>query len=334
MDGKLNILFNTNIEGEITNISDYTMTNKVPPCLVINNKSEFDECLIEYVEKARDFYDQMDIKLILGMLFADAGGEDFTNPIRYIRRKIDFMEDKTLDNYYDQRVNIGYSNILDDNVYCTLKKENIFNETPYSLVFRLFDKGYYEFPTVRLGLQGDTAYIYAVQNERKRSGRDFDETSYQKRINRKLYKIGEVPTNEDEDESLNDITASFLIVLNMTMALLENKGIKKIVAPYFRSVRYNSKIRVSELKVKNDKTKELKLEDLIEENDLLQRNISDKYIRTFLRLCYENKGLVVSAYPFDCDDALHIENNGYEGCNNKLLDDTYNMIINNKERSL
>lgn len=81
------------------------------PTLHIKNKAEFDELLVNYVDKCLNFYDNSNFseevvsgemydevdriskeKTILAFLFANATIEDFSDPSRFLRRRIDFFD--------------------------------------------------------------------------------------------------------------------------------------------------------------------------------------------------------------------------------------------------
>jgi hypothetical protein len=105
-----NIAFSTEIVDEgktyLCNIDDDGI---LIPTLMINNKIEFDNLLIEYVNLALKFYDDSNFdseilnnnlydkefgickeKVILTLLFANATIEDFNNPIEFLKKKNKF----------------------------------------------------------------------------------------------------------------------------------------------------------------------------------------------------------------------------------------------------
>ena len=56
--------------------------------------------------------------------------------------------------------------------------------------------------------------------------------------------------------------------------------------------------------------------------------MTEKFIRTFLRLCFHNSGLNVSSYP-DLDFNLELKLNDGE-CNNPILAETFGSLDKKK----
>ena len=168
-------------------------------------------------------------------------------------------------------------------------------------------------------------YVYAIQNKKNVDNR------YVKKINRQLYKIG-IGFNEeleDDDENLKDITASFLVSLNIMMSYFFNNGYKKVIVPSILIERWNAKRIANNLKAKHKKYDGDMIVAVENEQVLIQRNLTNKLMRTFLRLmCHYNK-FSVDAYPYQIDTAMHISiNDEIVECNNPLLEDTYRVVEN------
>ena len=60
-----------------------------------------------------------------------------------------------------------------------------------------------------------------------------------------------------------------------------------------------------------------------EEHNKIQNNLTEKLLRTFLRIVSHNKTFEVIAYPFDIDSSLHIKISDVLDCNNTLLSETF-----------
>lgn len=322
-EGYFFVSFNTVINGFETN----SYTSEYIPTLFIKNKEEFEKYLVEYVKLVKKMY-PYDNKVIMGMLFADATAEDFNDILPYIKRRIDFINNPFM-KVHETEV-LGYSDILGGEVHITCEKDSIYNETPYYINATIFNnelymKGemecFYDFPLVKVGVSEDTAYIYAIQSKRKK------DSEFRKKINRKLYKVGEGFDNleEREDENLKDVSASFVTVCSLLLGILEKNGINKIVIPSLRIVRWNNKKESIEKKVQILNQSERELYLLNKEHERIQSNLSEKFIRTFLRLSHHFDGLEVTAFPFDIDSSLHIKNNCKLECNNQLLKEMYEI---------
>ena len=204
---------------------------------MIKDKNEFDRLLIEYVNLALEFYDDSNFdeeilnnkiydnelricreKVILSLLFANATIEDFNNPIDFLKRRIDFIYNDLCGSY-----NFGYMDMFKGDLSLDIDKDIINNETPYQMIIRVksMNEEEFVFPKIKFGISDDTVYIYAIQNKMN------EDNSFCKKINRVLYKVGEGYNDTDEieeDENLKDITASFLVSLNIAISYLYNNG--------------------------------------------------------------------------------------------------------------
>ena len=347
MNGRINCLsyynmaFSTEIvdKGEIysCNIDDDGL---LIPTLMIKNKSEFDRLLVEYVDLAMNFYDDSNFddeilnyklydnnlricreKVILSLLFANATIEDFNNPIDFLKRRIDFMYNDLSGNY-----DFGYMDMFKGNLSLNIEKDIINNETPYQMIFKVTSMNGEEFifPKIKFGISDGCVYIYAIQNKMN------EDNSFCKKINRGLYKVGEgyVDTESYEgEENLKDVTASFLVSLNMAISYLYNNGYERIVVPSLLVERWNAKRISNLLKIKMKKMDDDSAKEMINNQDYLQHNLTNKLIRTFLRLGCHYNNMDVLSFPFELDSCLYMEINDRDlECNNSLLYKTYNLI--------
>lgn len=310
------------------------------PTLMIKNKSEFDKLLVEYVNLALKFYDEsnfdMEIlnnqlnnkefgickeKVILTLLFANATIEDFNNPIDFLKRRINFIYNDLCGSY-----DFGYMDMFKGDLSLNIDRDIINNETPYQMIIKIKSTNGEEFifPKIKFGISDDTVYIYAIQNKKN------DENSFCKKINRVLYKVGEGYNDFDtfdNDENLKDITSSFLVSLNIAISYLYNNGYNNIVVPSILIERWNAKRISNLLKIKFKKLDDDNAIKLINEHDYLQQNLTNKLIRTFLRLGCHYNNIDVLSFPFELDSCLHIGINNKEMlCNNTLLYKTYKTV--------
>ena len=332
------VVFNTNI---VEDNKYYKCNIDNPdiliPTLIIKDKELFDKLLEEYVIKALDFYDNNNFydeildykmydekdmvckeKVILAYLFANATSEDFNNPVAFLRKRIDFI-----DNHMDSNCDLGYSNTLGANIELLVEKDTINNETPSRLVFKAYkDEEELVFPMVKFGISNNKVYIYAIQNEKQNNN------TLSKKINRKLYGVGEGFINEDLYENPKDITASFLVVLNMAISYFYQMGYSLVEVPSILIERWNAKKIANNNMYKRKKINEKELNERNVKQEIIQSNLTNKLIRTFLRLGCHYNNIDVLALPYELDDNLHIGINHNVDilCNNKLLDDTYQLV--------
>jgi hypothetical protein len=312
------------------------------PTLNITNKNKFNKLLVEYVNMCLGFYDESNFpseilnyqmydsqrkisceKTIIALLFANATIEDFNDPISFLDNRINFFK-----NSVECQYELGYSEILKASLEGEIKKDKLNNETPYQFILkgRTADDIDYTFPIVKFGISNNKAYVYAIQRP-KSNGEN-------KKINRALYKIGE-GFNKEKDNyeiykegNLNDVTASFILVANVFVAYLNKIGINDIVVSSMLIERWNAKQIANQLRIKRKNLGEEESRELIDSQLKIQSNLTEKFLRSFLRLTYHYSNLQVKSYPMEQDSNLHIYNNGSVSCNNKLLQETSEMMMN------
>ncbi len=341
-EGEIKSYFTFNIAfeidcGEIRTYNSAKFDNIIVPTLRISDKERFDELLVEYVLSAREFYPLEDfyfddleedkiekerIKTLISYLFSNATYDDFNNPCEFIQRRIDFIN-----NTKEEKYALGYSNELKSNLSIDVMKDSLCNETPYqfSLVASNDGEEVYRFPSLKFGISHDKAYIYAIQNPNP---------SYEKnkKINRALYKIGEgFNAKEDnyklyEEGNLKDVTASFLMVANTFLGYLKNIGIEEIFIPSILIERWNAKQIANEKKLEDGRITKEVYEERSEKHDNLQSNLTEKLLRTFLRLTSHYPNIEVLSYPSDETFSLNMNISNLDNCNNKLLSETLDLV--------
>ncbi len=325
---RYNILFETNILGN-QNVADGLEDTSIP-VLNIKDKAKFDSLLEKYVEKCLTFYDYSEepdlkdkIKKTLALLWSNATYEDFNDPINFLRKRIAFFD-------FSLEPKEVYISSLESNLSLSLNKSNLENETPYYLSTELSngtDK--YFLPNIYFGIDSNKAYIYAIQNKGKN-----DNNFYQKRLKRTLYSL-DYPLDVKNETFLNydvgnlkDVTPSFLLALNILMGVLKQENIQDIVAISFLPSRWNSKVISHDIRRSYKKLDDNEFAELRNEHLRIQSNLTEKFIRTFLRLCFHNSGLNVSSYP-DLDFNLELKLNDGE-CNNLILAETFDSLDKKK----
>lgn len=315
-----NVIFNT-ITPNKSFYVEKEDTDLQIPTLYISNKESFDNLLVEYVENAfplydKNYYDNEHdyIKALIVFLITNMTIEEFINPTNYIRKRIDFIKNKPTNT----------------------NEFHSFEETPYSLKFKVNDN---VLPTIRFGISNETVYIYAIQNEKN--------STLDKKFNRALYKINENfdTTNESYDnindyENLTGVSPSAVVVATLAISYFSNLGYDKINITSFLPIRYNAKVttykyKISRMVNKGDYSKN-SINTLLSEQEKntydIQRNISDKLVRTFRRLDNHFNNINISSYPFDVDSNLHLTLNEEIQCNNPFLYDLFICGNNNTKR--
>ena len=329
----------------------------IVPTLVIDNCCLFEELLVEYVEKALLFYDSSNFceevlgndlgngicreKVIMTLLWSNATVGDFQDPCSFLRKRIAFFDMQDFDLYKAPRI-VGYSEVLDADIMCCVKKAKFESETPYYLESFLLNsvdgERIYEFPRVYFGVCNKNAYVYAIQNSKNK----FINDKFIKKIERKMYKVNDgLDVNGDTYDNygvgnLKDITPSFLIAANIFSGLLRNFDINKLNVISILVSRWNAKIltidsRRNLLLKKGVDNEEINLmvEDFYNKSIMLQTNLTDKFLRVFRRLEYHHSGIDILNYPMDLDSNLCMSLSDDDICNNKLLNETFNINDNN-----
>ncbi len=342
----MNLLFSTYLKEENKTIEAKKDDNGryLIPTLVIKNKERFNKLLTDYLNLAKSKYDltkyyealdfsdiknheQVINKIVLTTLWANATYDDFSESEEFIKRQIAFLKDDTFSKYNEPTI-IGYSEMLGGYVEIKNISEPILNETPTSLKISLIEpetNERYTFPLVRYGIEDGKCYIYAVQKNKK-----FDEeNSFKKKVNRRLFKIGEnFDTKNDTYENykegnLKDVSASFVVASNIALGLLSSEGINDIVIPSILIERWNAKETNILVRSEREKNSEEYIDTNKDEHDQIQSNLTEKLLRTFLRIVSHNKTFEVASYPFDIDSSLHIKTSPELDCNNSLLNETF-----------
>ncbi len=354
-------IYNTNSNGDIFTfnvlVDAYDETS--PYYLCIQDKEKLVNSLYEYMQimlsndssiNKQNIYDK--IKYYLTLVWVNATYEDLRNPVRFIQKYIDFNNNPLFEDEFTYASNIESLNDADIDVI--IKREPANMETPYSFnaQINLFDNGKennYYLPSICYGISGDICYIYSIQN----SGMFASNPGFEKKIKRLLYKMNEnVSSHESEDfkeykrlekqgnnmedefypENISDVSVSAILALTVFMDSLNDMNIKNIKVVPFLPIRYKNRkseyekkyqLKLKQLKV--DEIKELK-QNLEEKRLLIQSNLTNKFIRDFMRLKHHFNGIGILSYPMEVDEYLSININNMECHNNKLIEN----ILSNK----
>lgn len=120
-------------------------------------------------------------------------------------------------------------------------------------------------------------------------------------------------------------------MVNICLNYFKSLGIEDVIVSSILIERWNAK---RDAITKRYHSNEDVLNDKINEQEYIQRNLTEKLLRTFLRLKVHYEDIEVLAYPFELDSNLHLNISDMNKCNNELLNECKNIIINNKNRNL
>lgn len=246
------------------------------PNLVINDIDVFEKVLIRYLKtikksqiKSTEMDERHNEKYFLFNVWKNATMYDFQNPEKFINRYTNFILDNTFSRF-DVLKPLGY---CEGNILMAQREEDDYGfETPY-IMHLSFSNGrsIYNLPWIRYGITQNRlgekiAYIYALQRMEQSSDEE-----YNKKISKMLNQAN------TGAKSYRNVTPSSIAALTVFMGMLEREEIKAIKAPDFLIGRYGG--------FANSTTEE--------ETDRIQTNLTDKFLRNFLRLSEQFDGLKI-----------------------------------------
>ena len=312
----LNIAFNVVIcNQEISKCGELPCDGIMIPTLKINDKQLFDNMLIKYVNKALIFYDAKEfsflndlnssdyenvedmkeeylIKYIIVTLFANASITDFDYPIPFLCSRINMFDNKIINE--DEELDLGYINSIGARIYIIEEKSPIRCETPYRIKSYLeFDDGYQLFlPEIYAGNDGEKYKLYGIQKTLKNKAAD--EKVYLKQIRKGFI------------SKINGAPEHYFLTVMLFLSFCSDKVIEVIP---FLVERWNAKKMAMYNKVKRNLN--LSLVDAENDQDKIQSNITDIFIRYFTKLKDVSNGLEFLSLPFELDTSLmvNIEDN-------------------------
>lgn len=319
--------------------------------LIIDDEEEFFRVLKKYIrlelEKNRPTmkiyqeknYFKQRVKFLIANLFANATTEDFNNPIPFIKRYTRFLKDNTF-SIIDTPLKVKLGESMKETILEMQREKNsTMMETPNKITIKFKSKDgteEYELPSIYYGIEKKdgikTCYIYGIQNKTNKQSN----SSYQKKINRMLYKINsgiekqEIPEYfEYQDDgtisypegNITDVSVSFVLALNIFISLLQKYEIENLKAVPFLPLRYLSREIAA-----NDSNNE----KLYERNENIQTNLTNKFIRTFRRLAIQNKALKILAYPYESDEFLTMKVYSKNSTLDNIILEETNLTINQK----
>ena len=355
--------FNTRIFREDKEIEYVNEVNK--SVLIIKNEESFFALLEEYINLELDvnrrYYKiytdpvRNKVKAIMTYLFVNANTEEFLNPEDLLRRKIAFLTDDTF-NYLDNGSEIFLDDFMfNSNIKIKRSVHGLVMETPYKLEVSLVNRDNIDeiecpLADITYGISEESGekvcYVYSIMKPKEKKDISTGEKTYQKKINRALYKLNEGVMEQESDEfiqykngesdyypeNISDVTHSFVLALSAFMALLQKEGITKVRAVPYLPVRYLGRdVAASRI------TDIVKRSELEERNDRIQSNATEKFIRTFRRVAYHmGDAMELWGLPYEQDEFLTYKLYGKkDALNNELLDIVSNGVLSmEKEKSL
>jgi hypothetical protein len=234
------------------------------------------------------------------------------------------------------------------NIIISSKMQSLRQETPYFMEIK-FEKEVngklltYLLPRISYGISNDTCYIYAVQNEVTKNEIDSDDKKYRNMISRALYELNDgVYENESQDyknykegrttefaENISDVSPSAILALSTFLNVLSTCNINKVKVVPFLPIRYNAKEKANYKKVQFvSKKQELDFMEKVAlfkkmkiEHNMIQDNLTNKFIRNFMRLKYHFNNLDILNIPFEGEEMMSIRLNEFTLSNSEILNE-------------
>ncbi|MDE5888882.1 MAG: hypothetical protein K2H20_02560, partial [Bacilli bacterium] len=307
----MNMTFNLTIEN-----TEISKCNELPegvlvPTLKITNKQLFDEALVKYVNRALEFYNPADfkflenidtdyseninmskseclIKYIICTLLANASYDDFYNPVNFINSRTAMFDNRIIN--HEGELDLGYIESIGARIYVEEEISPIKSETPYRIKSYLeFDDGYkLLLPEIYAGNNGDKYQLYGIQKTTKNA--EVDERPYLKQIRKGLI------------AKINGAPEHYFLTVMLFLSLCSDKEIE--VVPFLIE-RWNAKRIAIHNKAKHNQN--FSLSDSEKDQEMIQNNITDIFIRYFKKLEDVSIGIDFYAVPFELDSNLHIK---------------------------
>lgn len=291
------------------------------PMIQIRNPDALEKILEEYLQTVKNInikYTHYDSthqdKYFLYNIWKNATQSDCIFPEQFVRRYINFIKDTTFSEY-DELTTLGK---IDKNILMIKRQQDLIGfETPY-VIHLFFTDGIhiYNLPWIRYGISANkngekVAYIYALQQME-----DSPCEEYNTQIKQILNSINK------GIKKYRNVTPSAIASLSIFLGILESHGIYKIEAPDFLILRY-AKYKHSGLYS-------------INEQDRIQKNLTDKFLRNFLRLSEQLGNLKINSIPDgELNSFLCMTLNPYkETCNNHTLENLYKLGLGKDKSSL
>ena len=291
---------------------NHSLNDNVPVITVKNM-----ELFYNYIKQFISLFNlsqKEDILKKLVYLFSNLSFSDFNNIESYVKRNIDFVQNRLFENknisFLDQQIEVSTREYYQESPYCFTI--NITNGV---------DK--YELPIISYGISNNVCYIFAVQDK------NLDKNNcYNKKIKRLLYKINsgvyDVESVEYKNykengssyypENISDVSPSAVLSLSIFLKQLADLGITKIKVVPFLPIRYNAKKEAYKRKInyliKKDNlsiTEQKEIEQkYLDEHLRIQNNLTQKFLRNFFRINYHFPNVEIYSSPFEIDEYLNI----------------------------
>ena len=279
------------------------------PEFVINNVDVFEETLRKYLDtikathiKSTRMDDRHNERYFIFNIWKNATSSDFQNPEKFIARYTNFIKDDTF-SQFDRLMTLG---MYENSMLMVQREEDDYGfETPYIMHLSLTNGKYiYNLPWIRYGISqnqnGDKmAYIYALQKMEPSLSEQYNEE-----IRKSLNKLN------SGVKKYRNVTPNAIAALSVFMGMLEAEGVTAIKVPDFLIGRYGRFVNAT----------------TEEETDRIQYNLTNKFMRNFLRLDEQLENVRVEPIPVDAYNSfMCVSLDEMKDCKNQAIKQLYNL---------
>ncbi len=221
------------------------------PLLKVDDTNKFFALLEKYVDCYWNLYDfnkiptaygeEDCVKTILLTFLANARYQDYTNPIPYLERYINFFKKSELSKYENSVISSPISFLENSIIYVTNRRDFFGYETPYRFDISLkVENSEYKLPIINYGISDGVCYIYAIQNKEKN-----ENSQTIKKIKRRFYKVNdgvENDTDYDTNDTILGTTPSFILTMAIFLKVLRENNIDTVRVVTLLPDRYMERI--------------------------------------------------------------------------------------------
>lgn len=296
------------------------------PTIYVKNHMIFFQYLTEIInnqailyEKYNDRYSARALAIrLMRRIWLRMGPNDFNNVEEFLKRQLEFVKNDIFNVLKDE---IVIQDFYGYNVTAKAVITDTWDEAPLGIKFKIYEEDnitYHSLPHLFYGIENDTCYIYAVQNDKQRNRIP--------KIEKLLYKLNNNVENPNIHPSM---VYSVILFLN----LLKEYGINKIKVPTLQvlSYRYHellsarekisfpkkwNKNTIENLKYLSESQKKYKLEEyeldktwyehIVDKEDLISKLKTENLINLVYRIVETDDSLSL-INDIDTSDTLIIK---------------------------
>lgn len=307
------------------------------PCLNLknNNMQFFEEALTRYAtaffESERSWAnpiescENLDEKVIyaLSSVWLNLTFDDYDDPIRFLNRYTDFLNDKTFDDLFGGILVKNMQTLNNCDIDIRISEQKEFQETPSAIQLTV-KKGESErkLPRVAYGISEGIAYVYGIQGYKKKN-----ESSDLKKVERAKYKLNNKDNIPEDYINVYMKQEPFAYLsLFAFLSLLKQKDIKRVNMPAYLPERYEAteygvakyaknlakEYVYGDLSQKEKKERIKQIEKMSKDHQRVQYNITNKFLSYMTRMSCDVPGIKLLETPDMNNSGLVVDISGMQ----------------------